>query len=324
VWRRTHPVAMVALLVVLIVPSATLIDPSEMVSTFFPVLILSYSVGAYAEPRAARIGLALLVGGAAAIPLLDDTGEAAPEIFPIALVLLCWLAGVTVRTRSRHAAELHEAAASAAERREQEAQLAVAGERRRIAREMHDVVAHSISLMVVQAGGARRIIEADPVRAEEAAARIRAAGVEALAEMETLLGVLDAPAAGVPSMEGLVERARAAGLPVELTVEGTPGKLPAGVDLAAYRVIQEALTNTLKHAGPAPTRVLVRYGRRDLELEVANEGERTMNGSTDDGGHGLAGMEERVHLVGGEMLARPRPEGGFLVQARLPVTVHGA
>ena len=209
----------------------------------------------------------MLLAGVVAVGLLDETKTAGNVYFPVIIVGLCWLGGRTVRTRARHAAELHEAAALAAERRERETQEAVAEERRRIAREMHDVVAHSISMMVIQAGGARRILATDPARAEEAAARIRSAGTDALAEMDILLGVLEAAPDGTapPKLDGLgelVERARDAGLPVTLEVSGTRRVLSPGAELAVYRVVQEALTNAVKHAGGATTEVRLDVGRR--------------------------------------------------------------
>jgi signal transduction histidine kinase len=333
-FRRTAPLgACIAFGAVAIVQTAIQQPLPDLILAIPALWLMLYSGAAFAPST--RIAAGVLVTGVTTVLVVGAMYD--PDFqdifFPVVFFAVApWLAGRAVGHRSALARELQEKATRAEHERERRAEEAVADERTRIARELHDVVAHSVSVMVVQAGGARRIVERDPERAREAAVLIEQAGREALMEMRRLLGVLrkgdeDLAITPQPSMarvDSLVERARAAGLPVELTVEGTPAKLPAGVDLAAYRVIQEALTNTLKHAGPAPTRVLVRYGRRDLELEVANEGERTMNGSTDDGGHGLAGMEERVHLVGGEMLARPRPEGGFLVQARLPVTVHGA
>jgi signal transduction histidine kinase len=224
----------------------------------------------------------------------------------------------------RHAAELHEAAALAAEQREREAQQAVVDERRRIAREMHDVVAHSISIMVVQAGGARRILATDPERAERAAARIRHAGSDALAEMDVLLGVLETvpgrePAATLDALDDLVARTREAGLPVTLEVRGTRRPLPAGAEQAVYRVVQEALTNAIKHAGGATTRVELSWGEEALELRVADAGDGGPSPELAGGGHGLIGMRERIRVHGGELKAGPRRGGGFEVVARLPV-----
>jgi signal transduction histidine kinase len=205
----------------------------------------------------------------------------------------------------------------------------VADERRRIAREMHDVVAHSISIMVVQAGGARRILAADPERAERAAARIRHAGSDALAEMDLLLGVLEtAPgSAGQPTLDALaelVERTREAGLPVTLHVAGARRSLPAGAELAIYRVVQEALTNAIKHAGGATTRVDLTWSDEALELRVADRGDGGASPELVGAGHGLIGMGERLRVHGGELDAGPQPGGGFQVVARLPLEPEGA
>ena len=192
----------------------------------------------------------------------DDDRIFGDLFFPGMFATVVWVAGRVVRSRSQLTAELHEAAVRAADEREAEALRAVADERRRIAREMHDVVAHSVSMMVVQAGGARRILERDPARAIAAAALIERTGREALTEMRALLGVLHseehadyAPQPTLAELDALVERARSAGVPVTVTVEGERRELPAGLDLAAYRVVQEALTNVVKHAGGAPTDV---------------------------------------------------------------------
>jgi signal transduction histidine kinase len=184
--------------------------------------------------------------------------------------------------------------------------------------------------MVVQAGGARRIIDRDPDRAAQAAAQIEYAGRAALVEMRRLLGLLHggegeagalAPQPSLAELDALVERSRAAGLPVEVRVLGERRPVPAGIDLAAYRIVQEALTNTLKHAGAAPTEVHLRWGEDELELEILDRGGQvgtdSRNGS--GGGHGLVGMAERVRLYGGELEAGPRPAGGFRVRARLPL-----
>jgi signal transduction histidine kinase len=246
-------------------------------------------------------------------------------IFPTIFGVLMWLAGRVVRSRAELTAELHEAAQVAHEQREADAARAVAEERRRIAREMHDVVAHSVSTMVIQAGGARRILARDPQRAIDAAALIERTGREALAEMRHLLGVLHAgdeaaalaPQPTLHELGALVERSRAAGLPVELHVSGEPGELPAGVDLAAYRVVQEALTNALKHGG-GHAEVGVEYGERELRLSIVDAGDGAKLG-VQSSGQGLRGMRERVRIIGGELHSGPRPGGGFEVRAQLPL-----
>ncbi|HEX5621845.1 MAG TPA: sensor histidine kinase [Solirubrobacteraceae bacterium] len=324
-WRRSHPVATAAMLTVLgMALSATVTDPSELVATFFPLLILAYSGGAYARGRSGLLVLAILIVAVCVVAVADNGGTASDIYFPATIVTLCWLGGRTVRLRLQRAAELHETAALAAEQREREAQAAVADERRRIAREMHDVVAHSISIMVVQAGGARRILASDPARAEQAAARIRHAGSDALAEMDVLLGVLgtDTEHARAPTLdrlEELVARTRDAGLPVTLAVSGKRRPLPLGAEQAMYRVVQEALTNAIKHAGSATTTVTLRWGEDTLELRVADRGDGGASPQLAGAGHGLIGMRERVRAVGGELEAGPCSGGGFEVVARVPL-----
>jgi signal transduction histidine kinase len=324
-WRRTHPVAVTVALVAIALPTTLWIgDATELVATFIPLLMIAYGGGRYASARDGGIVLAILLVAVPAVSLTSENATAGDIYFPGILIVLCWFAGRTVSLRLRHAAELHEAAALAAEGREREAQQAVADERRRIAREMHDVVAHSISIMVVQAGGARRILASDPDRAAQAAARIRHAGSDALAEMDVLLGVLDTPreTATPPTLDGLgelVERTRAAGLPVSLEVDGTRHPLPAGAELAVYRVVQEALTNAIKHAGGATTTVTLTWSDDALALCIADDGDGGASPELAGAGHGLIGMRERLRVHGGELAAGPRPGGGFQITARLPL-----
>jgi signal transduction histidine kinase len=254
-----------------------------------------------------------------AVGVIDDDAANAP--FPMAVVALAWLGGRNVQARTRLAAELHEAAATLREAQEEEARDAVADERRRIAREMHDIVAHSISIMVVQASGARSILPVAPDRAEAAARRIRETGASALAEMHTLLGVLDGTARepSLAALPDLVERARHAGLPVTLAVVGAPRPLPPGAELAAYRVVQEALTNAIKHAGGAPTGVQLVWNDAALELRIADRGAGGLEPELGGGGHGLVGMRERVRPYGGDVAAGRRADGGYEVVARIPI-----
>ena len=205
------------------------------------------------------------------------------------------------------------------------AERAVAEERQRIARELHDVVAHSVSVMTVQAGAVRRLLHPDQERERLALEAIEATGREALTEMRRLVGLLRdqsatpdfAPQPSMRAIDVLLGTVRESGLPVDLVVEGTPAELPPGVDLAAYRVIQEALTNALKYAGPARACVTVRWKRGELALEVANDGTSEPGG--DGGGHGLVGLRERVSLVGGTIESGPKEGGGFVVTAHLPL-----
>jgi signal transduction histidine kinase len=205
------------------------------------------------------------------------------------------------------------------------AREAVTTERTRIARELHDVVAHSMSVMIVQAGAARTVIQRDPAAAQAAIAHVEETGRAGLAEMRRLIGVLTdageaastAPMPGLAELEPLLDTMRAAGLPVEVVRTGTPRDLPAGADLAAYRVIQESLTNVLKHAGQASARVSMDFAADRLTIEVADDGRGP---ALEPGiGHGLIGMRERVGVFGGTLTTSERPGGGFVVRAEIPV-----
>jgi signal transduction histidine kinase len=296
-------------------------------SPFVAYLAASYGAGAFADGRRALAGLAVGVAGVSAIAA--SAPSFADFFFPMTFMAGAWLAGRTVRNRSRLAAELHEAAVVAEEAHEAEAARAVAEERRRIAREMHDVVAHSMSVMVVQAGGARRILRQDTARADAAGEQIERTGREALAEMRRMLGFLRAgeddptePQPGLERLDALVARTRDAGLPVTVRVVGEPRRLSSGLDLTAYRIVQEGLTNAMKHAGGAPTEVDVRWGAQRLELEIRDDRRGrppTPPPNGDGGGHGLVGMQERVRLYGGELRAGRSENGGFAVLARLPL-----
>jgi len=303
-------------------------DSHELSLPFLVLLMGAYAAGRIPSRRDALIGLAAAFGCVTSVALAADDVIFGDFLFPMVFATAAWAAGRSVRQRTLLAAELHEAALAADEARGEEAVRAVADERRRIARELHDLVAHSVSVMVVQAGGARRILEQDPARATEAAARIEQTGREALVEMRRLLGLMggsdaDAQLAPAPTLErldGLVASARAAGLPVTVEVEGRRRPLPPGAEVAAYRVVQEALTNALKHAGRADTAVTVRWGEHDVELLVEDAGAGAGGApALPAGGHGLIGMRERVRTYGGELEAGPRTGGGFRVRARLPL-----
>jgi signal transduction histidine kinase len=291
--------------------------------------ITFYSLGAHAPDHAAQVGGALGVAGLWVSVLGSDHSDVQSFLFSGGLIVATpWLVGRSSRARTQRL-ELLEQEALQRER------VAVGEERARIARELHDVVAHSVGGMVAQAQGARRMLDRDPERARAALEAIELTGRDALDEMRRSLGVLrrtdnDAPLAPQPGLvrvEALVEQARASGLDVELVVEGDPAPLPAGVDLSAYRIVQEALTNARKHAGPVAARVAVRYGPDAVEVDIANGscGEKVWHDGTfspsieSADGQGLLGMRERVALYGGELHAGPRPEGGFVVRASLPL-----
>ena len=328
--RRRHPVpAGYAFLALLLFSSAALTPPEDLTLALFGLLLFPYAIGAYASAEVAAAWLPACFAVILMVTSAHDSALTFADLaFPAMIAASSLLAGRAAGGRAELAAELHEAGLRAEEEREGEARRAVAAERRRIAREMHDVVAHSISVMVVQAGGARRILERDPERAEAAAAEIERTGREALLEMRRLLGVLRtpdqtgqrAPAPSFDDLNALIGRARAAGLPVELVVKGVPRPLPPGMDLAAYRVVQEALTNALQHAPGARTTVTVGWRADALELHVADRGPGPAPGEPGAApGQGLIGMRERVALYGGELRTGPRRGGGFEVHVRLPL-----
>jgi signal transduction histidine kinase len=248
-------------------------------------------------------------------------------LFPVVVFGGAWLAGRLVRQRDVHAQVAEERSAALAREREANVRAASAEERARIARELHDVLSHSVSVMVVQAGAERMALGSGKPVTAEALEAIEKTGRQALTEMRRLLGMLrvsdeppdHAPQPTLAELDELVTQVREAGVPVELHIEGPQVALPPGVAVSAYRIVQEALTNVLKHAGPAHARVIVRYASRELELEIADDGRGP--GEAGDAGHGLVGMRERVALYDGELDAGARNGGGFVVRARLPLAV---
>jgi signal transduction histidine kinase len=329
-WRRLLPflATLVAFGAGLLAAGAG-VPQHEPFSPLLGALIGLYSLALYATPRRAVVGFLYAVG---CLELDFALGIHHGESFggtdfgwATALLLAPWLVGKAMRGRVAHMTVL-EARADRAERdREQRAKEAARAERGRIARELHDVIAHSVSVMVVQAGAAEEMLRQAPEKAIEPIRAVQDTGRQALAEMARLLGMLRrdgeelglAPQPELDDLAALVEQTRRAGLPVELHVEGDPRPVPLGADLSAYRIVQEGLTNARKHAGDARATVTIRYGDRELEVEVADDGRRSEN--EDGGGHGLVGMRERVALFGGELDAGPQTGGGFRVRARLPL-----
>jgi signal transduction histidine kinase len=275
--------------------------------------------------RQAVAGLAIIVGSNIVIEHFDPKGKLGDIFFSSIFFGVVWIVGFALGQKFAEADQAKERALRAEREREERARVAVAEERARIARELHDVVGHSVSVMTVQTSGVRRLLRPDQQREREALLIVERTGREALAEMRRMVGVLrrpeEAPAlAPQPSLEHverLVEQAREAGLPVELRVEGAVVELPAGVDLTAYRLVQEGLTNAMKHAGASHAEVLVHYTADAIEVTVSDDGRGVGNG--DGGGHGLVGMRERVVVYGGELDAGPQPGGGYRLRARLPV-----
>jgi signal transduction histidine kinase len=324
-WRRSHALEVGAFVCVCSIGMELfLTSPPDAVGLTVLVVAASYSMGAHLDRRRSLVGLAIVVGSVLLVALLFLPSDV---FWPVTFfAFVPWLTGRTIRNHTTLARELAEKAERAEHAREEEERRAIAAERARIARELHDVLAHNLSVMVVQAGAARRVLERDPDRAVEAAGLIEQTGREALHEVRHLFGPVRRGEGedlfGPPSLarvDGLVERARAAGLRVALRVDGEPVPLPTGVDLTAYRVVQEALTNTLKHAGAAEATILVSYEPNEVVLCVEDDGHGP-NGDLGDagGGHGLVGMRERVQLYGGILQAGRRRGGGFAVRVRLP------
>jgi signal transduction histidine kinase len=296
----------------------------------FSSLIALYGVASLADNRRGILA-ALIIAPAMAIFFVTNRQDFG--VVEIATTYgtwtAAWVLGTYVRVRGEQAEAAEERAAWLHRDREVRAREAVADERARIARELHDIVGHALNLIVIQAGGAQRVFESKPGRARESLASIERAGREALSDMERMVGILRtseeddkalSPQPGLGQVDSLAAQVSEAGLPVEVAVEGRRTELPPSVDLSAYRIIQEALTNSLKHAAATSAKVSIRYGASALELEITDDG-RGVSGPAwgDQRGRGLIGMRERVVLFGGELSVGPRPQGGFRVYARLPL-----
>lgn len=332
-WRRRHPLAVFLAVALLSVLQAVAVDTPTTGQLAFPVAV--YSAARWA-PRWQGV-VALLVGYAGAVVAsvrwqygLGATDVTASDVTPYvvsigAIVTAAWALGAAAQEREKYVAALVARAEQAERTAEREVELAARDERSRIAREMHDVVAHGLSVIVVQADGARYAAAKDPGVAVDTLGTIAATGRDALTEMRRLLGLLRdgdtgvAPQPGLGDVRHLVDEARATGTPVEADLPDPVPEVPDGVGLAAYRIVQEALTNVRKHAGPSAT-VRVRVGvGRDLEVEVRDDGRGAAAPSRDGPGLGLVGMRERAAVHGGTVEAGPAPGGGFAVSARLPL-----
>jgi signal transduction histidine kinase len=291
----------------------------DMDAPFLVILFMAWCLGTYNEHRKAVLGLVAyqLLGLYANIRF-----EArADYVWAFLFIGVAWTTGFVLSRRAEYTRQMAERIRQADLERER----AVTEERQRIARELHDVIAHSVSVMTVQAGAVRRLLREDQTKERDALETVEATGRQALTEMRRLVGLLReqgtmpefSPQPGMKTIDSLLDGVRAAGLPVELEVEGAPRDLPPGVDLAAYRVVQEALTNALKYAGPAHAWVAVSWREGELALTVANDGQGGGDGT--GGGQGLDGMRERVSMYGGEIASGPREGGGYVVHARLPI-----
>jgi signal transduction histidine kinase len=324
-WRRRAPLAVATVFMATLTVSSLAWDTPD--TTIFPIaalVLVTYSVAVQCELRGALLGGAIVLLPTFVLEVIVDD-ELGNFFFIAVLEASVWGAGRAVRSYGFRAARIADRAVLLERESEERSRAAVADERARIARELHDIVAHSVTTMVVQAGAERRVLDGAQTSTRETLLAIEKTGREALAEMRRLLGMLArddeelalSPRPGMTQVDALVDQARSAGLPVELVVEGKPVPLPPGVDLSAYRIVQEALTNILKHAGPAEATVTVRYVEHELRLEIADTGRGPTN--TNGDGHGLIGMRERVDLYGGHLDAGKRVGHGFAVRARLPL-----
>ncbi len=327
-WRRRFPFgAPVASGIVF--AASSFVDERLTPNGIVPILaaIAAFVLFGLVRDRTQAIaGLAFGVGVTAIIARNDPKGGVGNFVFTSIVFTAAWTIGFAVGRKFREAEEAKERLARAERERMERARLAVADERTRIARELHDVVGHSVSVMTVQAAAARTLLRPHQEKERQALLVVEQTGREALAEMRRMVGVLRrpeeapalAPQPSLESLERLVAQAREAGLPVELRIDGDPQPLPAGVDTTAYRIVQEGLTNAIKHARAERAEVLVRYGDGHVELTVTDDG--TGEGGGESGGHGLVGMRERISVYGGELEAGPLAAGGFRLRARLPIS----
>ncbi len=321
--RRRAPVAVVSIVTVASALGYAFLDGYG--TPLLAILLAVYSLAAHAAGRALQIGVAVVVAAVGTVQIVAASRGDDPAFPGLWLLLaLPFVLGRLRRWQRLDSVRLRERAAQLEREREEKARLAVAEERARIARDLHDVVAHAVSLIVVQARAGRRTAGGEGGATRESLDVIEGTGRQALTEMRRLVGMLRtdeespalAPQPGLGRLNALVAQVAEAGLPVELEIEGEAAELPPGIDISAYRIVQEALTNALKHAGPATARVAIRYRPEELELEVVDTGTgRTETG----GGYGLVGMHERVSLYGGEIEAASGDEGGFTIRARLPL-----
>lgn len=323
VLRRQKPLVSFALVLGTVGWASLAFGGGEAATEFVAVLVCVYSATANAARRYAVLAGAVVVGAVHEVrdPHVHGFGDV---IFAAGLLTVAWLFGVAVHGRYGQITALEGETTRLQIDREERAREAVALERARLARELHDVVAHAVSVVVVQAQAGQRLVGRDDARARESLEAIEDVARTALVEMRRLLGMLRetegaplVPQPGLDRIDELILQVRDAGLPVTLEISGERVALAPGLDLSAYRVVQEGLTNALKHAGAAKADVRIHYGPRELQLEVADDG----TGTNGDGaaGHGLIGMRERVDVYGGGLESGPRPEGGWLLCARFPL-----
>ena len=334
-WRRQRPLLVFFIVLAAVFPAGYLNPAAAIASS----VVATYSVALYSRYRWVSLG-AVVVEAALILAIFGGGLPPLPEFSaPFAILVPAWLVGNALRIRQLRADLFETRARQLEQQQEQARQAAILEERGRIARELHDVVAHSVSMMVVQAGAAREVLKQDQALAPEATESmlaVEASGRAALSELRHMLGALStnglsvaseptsepepgiAPQPGLDQLDTLLQRIREAGLPVTIKTQGQPTLLPAGIDIAAYRILQESLTNALRYAAGAPTEISLHYRDTELKLEVLDEGPGT--GRTDGApGHGLVGMRERVAIFGGKLEAGPRLERGYAVRAWLPL-----
>jgi signal transduction histidine kinase len=317
------PIAVCAALIALAFVAG--LSTNNLTMPFVAAVMASVSFGLISDRRQAVAGWSAVIAAAAVVDY--QTTAAFSDFFWTTLILtLAWFFGVALGTRTEQARELSLRVEAAERDRTLAAERATTEERSRIARELHDVVAHSVSVMVVQASGVRRLLKEDQEREREALVSVEQIGRQALTEMRRMLGVMRtgeeqpaalAPQPGLQHLDRLIAQVEEAGLPVTLHIEGERPDLSPGVDLSAYRIVQEGLTNALKHAKGAHADVFIRYIDGLVQLEITDDGIGTPNGTP--GGHGLVGMRERVAVYGGTLEAGPRDGGGFVLRAELPM-----
>jgi signal transduction histidine kinase len=341
-WLATSAVALIVLLLLgfrrfpfaapalfwVLAAGMSFIDARLITSTvtvFIAGMATAFLLGKLPDSVQARVGLALVVGGALIIVYNNPVNSTGQFVFIPIEFAMAWLAGFALRQRAAQAEAAEERAAFAERERDAAARVAVAEERARIARELHDVVAHAVSVMVLQVGAVRHKLPKELAEDRQALNGVEQTGRQALTEMRRLLGAMRsdgddpelAPQPGLEDLGSLLTHVDRAGLPVRLHVDGDPVPLPRAIDLSAFRIVQEGLTNSLKHAHASHADVTIQYGSDDVQIEVRDDGE---GGATTGGpGYGLLGVRERVKIYGGEMTAGSDAQGGFVLRARLPI-----
>jgi signal transduction histidine kinase len=326
-WRRRHPLVVAAVVCGGLVTVSLAWDLMDnFVSPFGALLVAIYSIAAYASFRTAvgvyGLLIAFILSGA-----LFDSRPIGDLLWVASILTGVWAAGRGVHLRQQRVVALADHAVALEHERDAKARAAVAEERVRIARELHDVVAHGISVIVLQARGGRKVLDPREAEAREAFEEIETTAQQALTEMRRLLGMLRrqdeelalGPQPSLANLDSLAASVRDAGLPVDVVVNGRIDRLPPAVDLSAYRLVQEGLTNALKHAGPAHARVFVNCSPDEVEVEVTDDGLGVNGNGMSTGGHGLTGMRERVAMLGGRIDVGPQTTGGFALRARLPL-----